>query len=204
MDEKGLSVTLQVVGPMKRSTFQKEAPDPVHQAIQDLLHWSWSTRLQLARLGRSIQREFETWGRRPRVRSRRAFSKTSYDEHLVFVAAANLQRALDAAPRAVRSDLKLTRKSGRALRLLRDVYEHWDQLRREFRNSDGPVRGAAAKLIKEFPGDDPWSFTFHLATGEIGFANVVSAKDLLRELRLLEARLLRHERRRQRGHSLGA
>jgi hypothetical protein len=62
MDEKGLSVTLQIVGPMKRSTFQKEAPDPIEQSIQDLLHWSWSTRLQIARLGRSIHGEFESWG----------------------------------------------------------------------------------------------------------------------------------------------
>jgi hypothetical protein len=201
MAEKKVSVTLQVAGPMKRSTFQKEAPDPVEQAIQDLLHWCWSTRLQIGRLSRSIHGEFEAWGRGPRVRSRRAFSRTSYDKHLVYVAAANLQRALDAAPRALRSDVRMAKVPGRVLRLLRDVYEHWDQLRREFRKSDRPVRGAAGRLAKEFPGADPWSFTFELATDDIVFANVVVAKDLTRALRLLEARLLRCERHRQRGSS---
>lgn len=197
MDEERVSVTLQVVGPMRRSTFQKEAPDQVEQAIQDLLHWSWSTRLQIGRLSRSIRNEFVAAGSRPRVRIRRACSRTSYDEHLVFVAAANLQRALDAVPRALRPDVQMAKVPRRALRLLRDVYEHWDQLRREFRNNHRAVRGAAGKLAKEFPGADPWSFTFELATGDIVFSNVVVAKDLIRELRLLEARLLRRERHRQ-------
>lgn len=187
-------VTIRIEGPMKRSTFQRESPDPVEQAMSDLLHWSWSTRLQIRRLARSLRAEFDAWGGRPRLKSRRCFSATSYDEHLVFVAAANLQRALESAPRPLRGLTRGSNVPNRQLRLLRDIYEHWDQLRRQFRADPAKLRGAARRLRDEFPNADPWSFTFDPQTGDIVLAGVVGVKALLKELRLLEARVLRRER----------
>ena len=194
MAEETVTVTFQVAGPMKRSTFEREKIDPVAEAINDILHWCWSTRLQIRRLRSSLQAEFSGWNGRPRVRARRKFSATSYDEHLVYVAAANLHRALESVPRVIRSEVRFAKVPGRALRLLRDIYEHWDQLRRQLRGDPTKLRGAGAKLRRDFPGADPWSFTFDPRTGDIVLANVVEVKPLLKELRLLEARLLRRER----------
>jgi len=190
-------VTLQVVGPMKRSTFQEEHPDPVEEAINDILHWSWSTRLQMHRFGQSLRAEFKAWGARPQVRARRQFSSTSYDEHVLLVAAANLDRALRRAPKAVRLEAQLSESWRRALWLLRNIYEHWDQLRASYRSKGRQLRGGAQKLRAEFPKADPWSFTFDPTSGAIVMADVVPLAPLWKELRLLEARMLRLERRRK-------
>lgn len=194
---KTVKVTLQVVGPMKRSTFQEERPDPVEESINDILHWSWSTRLQMRRFGQSLQAEFKAWGARPQVHARRQFSSTSYDEHVLLVAAANLDRALRRASEAVRIQAQLSESWRRALWLLRNIYEHWDELRASYRSKGRQLRGAAQKLRAEFPKADPWSFTFDPATGTIVMADVVPLAALWKELRLLEARMLRLERRRR-------
>src|SRR5947209_6020503 len=55
MSSRIAQVTFRIEGPMKRSTFQAESPDTVEQAINDLLHWSWSTRLQIRRLATSLR-----------------------------------------------------------------------------------------------------------------------------------------------------
>jgi hypothetical protein len=36
------TVTLQLVGPLKRSTFWRGTPDPILEGTNDVLHWSWS------------------------------------------------------------------------------------------------------------------------------------------------------------------
>lgn len=201
-----VKVTLKPVGPIKRSTFQEEAPDKVEEAINDILHWSWSTRLQLRRLGQSLQAEFGAWGVRPLVRARRQLSATSYDEHIFVVAAGNLDRALKRAPKAVRLEMQLSEPWRRALWLLRNIYEHWDELRASYRSKGRQLRGAARKLRAEFPNADPWSFTFDPSSGAIVMADVVPLTPLWKELRLLEARMLRLERRRQteKGQAKGA
>jgi len=38
MDDSSVKIAIRIAGPMKRSTFPAEAPDPVDQAINDLLH----------------------------------------------------------------------------------------------------------------------------------------------------------------------
>lgn len=188
---------LQIVGPMKRSTFQEEAPDPIEEAINDILHWSWSTRLQIRRFGQSRRDEFKAWGVRPLVHARRQFSGTSYDEHIFLVAAGNLDRALRRAPKPVQLEVQLSESWRRALWLLRNIYEHWDELRASYRSKDRQLRGAAKKLRAEFPDADPWTFTFDPTSGAIVMADVVPLTSLWKELRLLEARMLRLERRRK-------
>lgn len=198
MGSETFKATLKIVGPIKRSTFGAEAPDRVSQALNDILHWSWATRLQIQRLARSLRTEFRALSTESRLKARRCFSTTTYDEHLVFVAATNLQRAIDRAPRELRSDVRQARLPSRELRLLRNVYEHWDELRQQLRAGATQRTGSAEKLLDEFPDADPWSFTFDPQTGEIVLAGVVQLRPLAKELRRLEARLLRRERARAR------
>jgi hypothetical protein len=83
--------------------------------------------------------------------------------------------------------------------LLRNIYEHWDELRRHLRAGTSDAKGAIAKLREEFPAADPWSFTIDPENREIVLADVVALQTLLKELRSLEARVLRLERSRTRG-----
>lgn len=195
------TVTFQIVGPITRSTFREESPDPVEEAINDVLHWSWSTRLQMGRFGQSLGGELDAWAKGPRIRGRRQSSGTSYDEHVLLVAAANLDRALRRAPKPVLVEAKLPESWRRALRLLRNIYEHWDDLRAAYRSKGRQLCGSAEKLRTEFPRADPWSFSFDPKNGEVVIASVVPLGPLCRELRLLEARMLRLERRRKRAQS---
>jgi hypothetical protein len=142
-------------------------------------------------LFRSVEREWP-WPAR-RVRQRRTFSTTTYDEHLVVVAAANLDKALERCPRRLRAVLQISSNETRALRLLRNIYEHWDELRDPYRR-EGELRASAKKLHDEFPGADPWSIIVDPDTNEISLAAVVPLRAFTKELRRLEARVLRAER----------
>lgn len=195
---KSARVTLQLVGPLRRSTFPQRNADQLEESINDLLHWVWSTRLQIRRLSTSVRVEFKALNWRQGVRRRRKFSNTSYDEHILLVAAANLDRAIGEAPKSIRSQVGLPKSSRRALWLLRNIYEHWDQLRKAYRAGSGNLPAAAAKLKEEFPDADPWSITIEPASGEIVLANVVPLTPLVGELRGLELRLLKLERKRRR------
>ena len=199
-----MRVTFRIVGPMKRSTFQREQPDFAEEALSDVLHWSWSTRLQIDRLRQDVSVEFAAWSAKHPHRARRAFSATSCDEHLLLVCAANLDRALDRVPKNLRRQLSISKQSRRALWLLRNIYEHWDELRRHLRAGTSDSKGTIAKLRKEFPAADPWSFTIDHRADEIVLADIVALRALLKELRGLEAGVLRLERSRKRdraGHS---
>ncbi len=197
MKTRTATLTLKLVGPMKRSTFDPAVPDPIDESIGDLLHWCWATRRQLDRFVASIHKEFEHWGSSRRLKSRRGVAATSFDEHLVYIAAGNLHRALERMPRPVRRAISVPTVPGRALRLLRDVYEHWDQLRRQYRTAGGQA-GAAERLQDEFPGAEPWTFTFNPQTDEVILANVIHVTPLIADLRTLEARVLRFQRTRAR------
>jgi len=61
------------------------------------------------------------------------------------------------------------------------------------------AKGTIAKLRKEFPAADPWSFTIDHESNEIVLADVVALRTLLKELRTLQARVMRLERSRKRG-----
>ena len=180
-----------MVGPVKRTTFSQEQPDPIEEAVGDLLHWSWSVRLQVRRLTKSLRAELNAWNNRPGVARERRFSATSYDEHMLAVAGGNLDRAIRKARRPIKQAIQISTDSYRALWLLRHNYEHWDELRRPYRQHSTQLPGAAAKLKKEFPKADPWSLTFNPADGEIVLADVVPLTPLVKELRELEKALLR-------------
>ncbi len=191
----GSKVQMKMVGPLKRSTFEKNQPDPEWESVSDVRHWSWCCRVQLDRLRTSFLAEFP-WRsvRKHDVPQERRFSTTSYDEHCLFVAAANLDRALERGPKELRRVPDL-RKMRRVLWLLRNVYEHWDEIRRAYR-AGGSQSEAVAKLFGEFPEAEPWTLEYHTddqhgnRKGDIVVAGVVSLDSLTSGLRRLEARAL--------------
>jgi len=102
------------------------------------------------------------------------------------VAATNLDRALGQAQEYI-GDGGIPSETRRALRLLRNIYEHWDELREAFRTGGQADRGAAKKLAEEFPEAEPWSIELE-PTGDIKLAGLVSLNGLHKALRGLEAR----------------
>jgi hypothetical protein len=185
--QKTITVTFKLIGPLKRSTIGSADPDPAKQALDDALFWLWSSRLQMTRLRGSFLRELPRKGVPP-LASRRRFARTSYDEHSLLVAACNLDRAFARAHKIFPS-LQLSASTRRALRLLRNIYEHWEEHRDAFRKSSRPKSNSGEQFLKEFPTGDPWSFTFDPKSGNIVLADVVSLKEFRSDLRKLEAKL---------------
>jgi hypothetical protein len=194
-----MRVTIQIEGPLKRTTFQREVPDPAEELLGDLFHWSCTVQRQAARLARDVRGELGDWGSKARLKARRHRSATTADEHLFLVAAANLERALQRVSGRLSRTLRVNRKSQRALWLLRNIYEHWDGIRQHLRNGTPDPEGTLAKLRTEFPQAEPWSITVDPETDDIIIADVVPIRPLLKELRRLEARVIRMERARMRG-----
>lgn len=193
--KNGSWVQLKLAGAVKRSTLETSQPDPEWEAVSDVRNWSWCCRLQAERLRSSFRAEFP-WSSKPRqdLSQERRFATTSYDVHCFLVAAANLDRALQRSPKALRRS-PLSKQSRRAILLLRNIYEHWDELRRSYR-AGGPKTGAALKLSKEFPAAEPWTLQYYTENtgahrkGDIVVAGVVSLDSLKQDLRKLEARSL--------------
>ncbi len=186
-----LVLQFQIVGPIKSSTLELDHPDPEWQGLSDLLYWSYCCRLQAVRLQRSFIAQFPVGGRLY-TSQRKLFMATSFDEHSFFVAAGNLVKALDRAPKMLRTQ-HLSKETTRALLLLRNIYEHWENMRIAFRKG-GPEKIAAAQdLTREFPGAEPWAIAFH-PDGDIVLAELVSLKKLVRDLRTLEASAHRRQR----------
>jgi hypothetical protein len=189
----GFCLELEIVGPVKRSTLEEKHPDREWETTSDVRYWAFCTRTQASRLVRSFGAEMP-WSNSGRsiVRERR-FAETSYDEHCLAVAAANLDRALRRAPRKLRQTA-VEDETRRALQLLRNVYEHWDELRACYRHGS-TKRGAALKISKEFPGVEPWTLVFQPNDGDLLMAGLISIRSLVRDLRTLEAGALWEQRR---------
>lgn len=188
----GMRIKLRIVGPIKRSTLAEKQPDREWEATNDVRYWSFCSRIQVERLRRSFVAEMP-WSSVTRVIvMERRFSETSYDEHCLVVAAANLNRALRRAPRKLRQ-ATVSDETRRALQLLRDVYEHWDVLRKCYRDGNRKS-GAALNLSEEYPGVEPWTLTLH-PDGDIVVAGLISVRALIKDLRALEARAIWEQRR---------
>lgn len=180
-----------IVGPLRRSTLETDHPDPEWQSLGDVHYWSFCCRLQAVRLAQSFMSEFPL-GKRPYTFQRKRFATTSFDEHAFVIAAGNLAKALDRAPKFLRS--MLPKKTVRVLQLLRNIYEHWEDMRAAFRKGGPAKTEAALKLAKEFPEAEPWTIAIH-PDGNIDLANVVFLRSLNLDLRKLEASV--HWRQRQ-------
>lgn len=179
-----VTVTGKLVGPLRRSTFERGEVDREWSAVSDVVYWASSCRLQAHRLVSSYVSEFTAFGKRLVV-AQRMFSTTSYDQHCMAVAAANLDRALERAEPFI----DISRVAGsyrRSLRLLRNIYEHWDELRDAWRTGEVRKGDSAFRLRQEFPEAKPWTLRLE-EDGDVVMAEVLSLKELVSQLRSLEA-----------------
>ena len=148
-----VNLRIQGVGPLTRTTLGDEPVDPREQAINDALHWIWSWGVQVGRIRESFAAEMS---QSSGIAGRRAASRFTLDEHLLAVIGWNLARALVIVERYVPT-IRLETEQREALRLLRHLYEHWDEQREPFRTSDEPKQRAGAAFAAQFPGGRPWS-----------------------------------------------
>ena len=207
VDQKGATTTadpsqwtfkIEIRGPLKRSTLEPDYPDPEWEKLTDVRYWCWCTRLQADRLRRSALASFP-FGGGPPSRRENLSATASYDEHCLMAAARNLMRAVKTQSDPSLGE-NLSNVDFRALQLLRNVYEHWDELRAGYR--DGQLSRTAKTLATEFPGAEPWSIEF-FPDGDVRLANVVSLRSLIKGIRTLEAsvrcrlRMLRRQGRHQ-------
>jgi hypothetical protein len=194
-EQPGFLLECRIVGPIKRSTLEEKHPDRDWETTTDVRYWAFCTRTQAGRLFRSFAAEIPWSSIGRRIVMERRFSETSYDEHCLIVAATNLDRALCRAPRKLRQTA-VKAETRRALQL-RNVYEHWDELRACYRQGN-TKRGAALKLSQEFPGVEPWTLVLLPDDGDLVIAGLISVRSLAKDLRTLEARTLWEQRRLQR------
>jgi len=181
-----------------RYAYGDQEVDPVDESIRDLLHWCRAVLLQGKRLTKSIRAEMKAWESKPGLRSERRFSATTYDEHMLAVAGAHLDKAIHRAKKPVRQMVNISSHSLGVLKLLRNIYEHWEESRAQYRQSPTNRSRALARLSQQFPHAEPWMLVIDHPGGEITPANAVRLTPLLEELKLLERDLLRLRRSRER------
>ena len=154
--------------------------------LDQALHWIWSWQLQMERLIASTEREP---GNFKGVKRQKAFSRTSFDEHMLAVTGWNMFRALEPVQRQIPLIRALHSTDAQAvLELLRHCYERWDQLQPVF--SRGEYRGAVKELSEKSPDARPWSITYRWPDGDWVLGNVVSIRQLSAKLEKIESEIL--------------
>jgi hypothetical protein len=178
-------------GALTRSTVGSEPVPPEEEVLDDVLHWIWSWRLQIKRISES----FNAQGSGDTdVERRRSWSRFSFDEHVLTVTGGNLVRAIRRAE-ALFPEIKLPEGKSEALRLLRNLYEHWDEQRPSFRSSTIPKDRSGAEFAEQFPQGWPWTMVFD--KDDWFLCGVVPLNELTHELRTLEDVTLGIEARRR-------
>lgn len=190
MSEKTITITFRSVGPVTRTTVGEGTPDPEEEALGDVLHWIWSWHIQVARFHESTLRET---GSGTLLESRKASSRTSYEEHLLSVAGWNLARALNRVQPYI-PEAAISEKTSNALKLLRHLYEHWDEQRLAFQVDDIPKERAAKELARLFPEGRPWTIVFKNDDCLLG--GVIGIGELSEALVPIEQEVLRLESKR--------
>jgi hypothetical protein len=146
------------------------------RAATDVLHWSWSLLLQIQRF---MESEAEAWSATPASAAEYAkrMSAEEYDEHMIFIAGNNL---ITAAKRAREHfpEIEEGAEVERAIHLLRNVYEHWEETRSTFFDPTVPKKRSSKNLREEFPAARPWFPPIH-APGMYLLGGVVSMYDLI-------------------------
>ena len=102
----------------------------------------------------------------------------------------NLARALSRAE-LYHPSIAINASVHHGLRLLRHLYEHWDEARLAYEIPGTPKKRAAAELATRFPYGRPWSIVYDAADSYLG--GVVGVNELSGSLDELEAALLHIE-----------
>ena len=150
------------------------------EKVDHSLHWTWSCQLQLRRLIDSTKAEWTLHEQDP-VKKRKVFSRTSYDEHMFLVAACNLVRAVNLTVKDL-PQLKRFIAHNEAIRLLRNIYEHWDEIR----------SGRRSRSVDDFRNKFPQAQFFSITYTDRGpvIAGILSLREFLVQLEELEKELL--------------
>lgn len=148
------------------------------------LHWVWSCKLQIDRLTESTLKEWNS-NEKETVAKRKVFSRTSYDEHMLLIAARNLVRATNLTVTDFPQLNSLIAHS-EAIRLLRNIYDHWDGV------ISGKPSTSAQEFAQKFPQGKPFSITYTSQGPVIG--GVLPLHDFLNQLSELEKHLLSLEK----------
>jgi hypothetical protein len=144
------------VGPLTRATVGSDPVSPREQALSDALHWIWSWGVQFQRL---VQSQQDEWSGKTGPEFRRAASRFSFDEHILCVTGWNLARAIERLE-AFLPSASIPSDNSEALKLLRNLYEHWDEQREAFQSPSALKVRSAADFIAQFPEGKPWSIIF--------------------------------------------
>jgi hypothetical protein len=174
-------IKLRLVGPITRSTMNEIPDDSPECLINDALHWIWCWQLQLARYCESINNELVRFG----DGDPRAFSRTSFDEHVLMVAGGQVVRSVSRAQSCLPT-LVIPGGTTATLKELRDIYEHWEQHRASFRN-EAPMIKSGKKFSEKNPTGKPWEVIFD--KGDIILAHVLSTNLVSQQLQVLEKQL---------------
>ena len=172
---------------MTHTAADSQTANPNAQALDDLLHWLWSWRLQIERIGQSFKAEFSDG---TNLQRRRNSSRFSFDEHILLVVGGNLVRAIQRAE-VYYPEIKLRDDQSEALRLLRNLYEHWDEQRTAFKTPGAVKKRSAAEFVARFPEGKPWTMAFERDDWVLG--GVLRLKGLTQDLERLEQVALRLE-----------
>ncbi|MER3486043.1 MAG: hypothetical protein C4345_08815 [Chloroflexota bacterium] len=188
---RSIKIHFEGVGPLSRTTVGTDSVEPHDEALNDALHWIWSWQLQIRRLQESFDAE---WQGGTALERRRAASRVSYDEHILTVVGWHLTRAIKHAE-SLFPHISLPARDSEALRLLRHLYEHWDEQRAAFRSDKAPKAQSAAKFSSQFPQGRPWTIVFE--KDDWILAGVVRLNELTQAVRELESAVLKAEAERK-------
>ncbi len=156
------------------------------EILNELLHWVWSTQLQVQRYLNSMQSELNS-GEAEKYQIMKRCSNTSYDGHMILVSARHLKRALDMLQKED-LDIEIDKKLLKDLKELRDIHEHWNETKDILRKGDLNRSSSAKSFMKRNPRGRPFSVAF-TANG-LKMAGVVKLNKLLSELNVLEESLI--------------
>lgn len=156
MVTRRVSTTSSKDSPVHRETRAADGAASFWTRSSDLLHWIWSWRVQFDRLRESTYKD--GFGKSLDVK-RRSFSRTSLDEHLLAVVGGHLVKAMDEFGSGLPVHA-LAPAHLEALRLLRNLYEHWDEQRESLRDPEKQLERSAKTFSELFPEGRPFSITY--------------------------------------------
>ena len=89
---------------------------------------------------------------------------------------------------------KISKKScnisnSNAIKLLRDIYEHWDEQKEAFQEKKALIK-SGKKFSDKYPNGKPWSIAYSPNGFVIG--NILNLYELLRDLNAMEEFFLTH------------
>ena len=154
--------------------------------LSDLNHWVWAAQMQLERFKESFNQEFGSTADVDVDQSGRIYSNTSADIYLVCLVTYQVVKALQKMPKSSKLHAPDSR-TALALRLLRNVHEHWDVTKRvTYVPTPADVSRlprASRAFVQAFPGVNPFTLTIdQYGTSIAGLVNVNSLWNTLNGL----------------------